>query len=56
MKSRKEAVFDVLEEDRKYEKLVKEYEGNQSALNKADFLYQEGVRVGEIERALREEK
>lgn len=54
MKTRDEAVADFLEEDQKYSELVKEYWGDDEALAKADFLYQEGVRVDEIAKALKE--
>jgi len=54
MKTRDEAVANFLEEDKKYSELVKEYRGNQEALMKADYLYQEGVRVDEIAKALKE--
>jgi hypothetical protein len=54
MKTRDEAVTDFLEEDRKYSELIKEYPGDDKALAKADFLYQEGVRVDEIALALKE--
>lgn len=54
MKSRDEAVADFLEEDQKYSELVKKYRGDDKALAKADFLYQEGVRVDEIVSALKE--
>lgn len=55
MKTREEAVQDLLEEDNRYSKLVKEYEGSIAALDKADELYQQGVRVSVIRKILKED-
>ncbi len=54
MKTKEEVVADFWEEDQKYAELIQEYQGNEDALNEADWLYQEGVRVDEIAWTLRE--
>lgn len=54
MKTNLEVIQEVLEEDRLYTKLVQRMQGNEEALQEADYLYQEGVRVAEIERMFEE--
>jgi hypothetical protein len=54
MKTNLEVIQEVLEEDRLYAKLVQRMQGNEEALQEADYLYQEGVRVAEIERMFEE--
>jgi galactokinase len=54
MKTDAEVVAEFLEEDRLYTKLVQRMQGNEEALQEADHLYQEGVRVAEIERLFEE--
>lgn len=50
MKTAKEVIAEFWEEDKAYKKLVQRMQGNEEALLEADHLYQEGVRVAEIER------
>lgn len=54
MKTNLKVIQEVLEEDRLYTKLVQRLQGSEEALQEADFLYQEGVRVAEIERMFEE--
>jgi len=54
MKTKEEVIADFWEEDRKYKELIQEYAGNELALGEADWMYQEGVRVDEIARTLKE--
>ncbi|HOX41462.1 MAG TPA: hypothetical protein PK263_04670 [bacterium] len=56
MKSREEAVLELLEEDRRYSRLIRKYQGDQAALATADELYQEGVRVSEIAQVLEDDE
>ena len=50
MKTDAEVVAEFWEEEERYKKLVQRLQGNEEALLEADHLYQEGVRVAEIER------
>ncbi len=54
MKTDVEVVAEFWEEEERYKKLVQKLEGNEEALQEADHLYQEGVRVAEIERMFEE--
>jgi hypothetical protein len=54
MKTKEEAIADLLEEDRKYTRLMKKYQGDDEALGEADFLYQQGVGAADIELILSE--
>jgi hypothetical protein len=50
MKTAKDVIAEFYAEDAAYTKLVQRMQGNEEALLEADYLYQEGVRVAEIER------
>jgi len=54
MKTKKEAISEILEENRKYEQLIKRYRGNDELLGEAGYLFQEGVKVKDIAKTLRE--
>jgi hypothetical protein len=56
MKTREEMIAEFWEEERKYQELIRIYEGNDEMLGEADHLYQEGVRVDEIAKALGEDR
>ena len=56
MKTDKDVVAEFWKEDKAYKKLVRRMKGNVEALQEADHLYQEGVRVAEIERMFDEDE
>lgn len=54
MKTDRDVIAEFYAEDAAYTKLVQRLQGNEEALQEADYLYQEGVRVAEIERMFEE--
>ena len=54
MKTDVEVVREFWEQDSQFKKLLMKYRGNDEALGEADFLYQQGVRVSDIEFTLEE--
>jgi hypothetical protein len=54
MKSKEEVIKEFWDQDRQFTQLIKKYEGNDELLGEADYLYQQGVKVSEIERTLDE--
>ncbi|MEI6478170.1 MAG: hypothetical protein WCO52_04245 [bacterium] len=52
MKTKEEVVREFWEQDSQFKALLIKYKGNDEALGEADFLYQQGVRVSDIELVL----
>ncbi|MEI6478611.1 MAG: hypothetical protein WCO52_06555 [bacterium] len=52
MKTDEEVVREFWEQDNQFRALLMKYKGNDEALGEADFLYQQGVRVRDIELTL----
>ena len=48
MKTKIEAVMDVLEREREYAQLIERYGEDEELLGEADYLFQQGVRAREI--------
>jgi hypothetical protein len=48
MKTKIEAVMDILEREREYALLIEQYGEDEELLGEADYLFQQGVRATEI--------
>jgi len=56
MKTKIEAIWDVIEENRKFGALKRKYSKDTEMMQEADHMFQDGIRVDDIARLLREAK